>query len=229
MACHAAVRPKRALFHRLGDEPIHLLLFGGIGRPFFEAANHALYLLRRNTGGDVDRDPAAHHCVEIAGKGFPVGFDAVAFAMLGAVLFQDRAFQRRHRLAFADDVQRHALAHFALGVAVGDQRLIAVRMHVDIARRDDITLRRDRALSRFGIDLADARDLAVFDRHVAVKPRVARAVDHSAAVDDDIEFSHSSPHIAVYGRLYHRTCEYNKIIGAIHNVLNDETSPVAIC
>ena len=56
------------------------------------------------------------------------------FAMLGAILFQDRAFQRRHRLALADDIQRHALAHFALGVAVGNNRLIAMRVHVDIAR-----------------------------------------------------------------------------------------------
>ena len=43
----------------------------------------------------------------------------------------------------------------------------------------------------FGIDLADAGDLAVFDRHVAVKPRVARAVDHPAAMNYDIEFRHA--------------------------------------
>ncbi len=58
-------------------------------------------------------------------------------AMLGAVLFEDRAFQRRHRLAFANNIQCHALAHFAFGVAIGDQRLIAMGMHVDVAGCDD--------------------------------------------------------------------------------------------
>ena len=109
------------------------------------------------------------------------------FAMLGAVFFEDRAFQGRHRLAFADDVQRHALAHFALGIAVGDDRLIAVGMHVDIAGRDHQALGRDRPRAGFGVDFADTGDLAVFDRDITVKPWIARAVDDSAAMNYDIE------------------------------------------
>ena len=106
------------------------------------------------------------------------------------VFLQDRAFERRHGLAFADNIQRHALAHFAFGVAVGDDRLIAVRVHVDIAGRHDVAFSRDSPRCRFRIDLADRRDLAVFDPEVAVKPGITRAVDQPAAVDDDIELSH---------------------------------------
>ncbi len=178
------------LFHRLRDQPVHFFLFCGIRRPLFEAAYHALHLLRRHTGSDVDRDTAAHHRVEITGKSRPVGLDAVALAVFQPVLFQNRAFERRHGLALADNIQRHALADFAFGIAVGDQGLIAVRVHVDVARRDHIAFCRDRALSFFGIDFADARDLAVFDRHVAVEPRIPRAVDQSSAVNNDVEFGH---------------------------------------
>jgi hypothetical protein len=33
-------------------------------------------------------------------------------------------------------------------------------------------------------------NLAVFDGEIAVKPRISRAVDQSAAVNDNVEFSH---------------------------------------
>src|ERR1044072_1477653 len=49
--------------------------------------------------------------------------------MFGPIFFEDRSFERRHRLALADDVQSHALTHFALCVAVIDHGLIAVRVH----------------------------------------------------------------------------------------------------
>src|SRR4030095_9100119 len=54
-------QPERALFHRLGDEAIHLLLFRSIRRPLVESDDDTLYLLRRNTRGDVDRYAAFHH------------------------------------------------------------------------------------------------------------------------------------------------------------------------
>src|SRR6266545_3561691 len=64
-------------------------------------------------------------------------------------------------------------------------------MHVDETGRDDATFRRDRARAVFWIDLADARDPTVLDRHVAEKPRIAGAIDNSATVNNDIEFSHA--------------------------------------
>ena len=134
--------------------------------------------------------PSVHNFVEIAGEGFPIGLDAMTFAMLDAVLLEDRAFQGCHRLAFADDVQRHTLTDFALGIAVGDQRLIAMGMHVDVTRGNHQTLRRDRPRAGFGANLADTGDPAIFDRDIAVNPRVARAVDDSAAMNYNIELSH---------------------------------------
>jgi len=40
------------------------------------------------------------------------------------------------------------------------------------------------------MDFTDMRNLAVFDGEVAVGPRIARAIDQSAAVNDNVEFSH---------------------------------------
>ena len=60
--------------------------------------------------------------------------------MLGAIFLQYRTRKRCDRLALTDDIQRHPLAHFALGVAVGDEGLVAVRVHVDETRRDHISL-----------------------------------------------------------------------------------------
>src|SRR5581483_10512078 len=182
--------PERALFHRLGHQAIHFFLLRRAGRPLLEAADHAFHLLRRDAGGDVDRHAAAPDRVEISGEGFPVGLDAVAFAVLGPIFLEDRSFERRHGLALADDVQGHALAHFALGVAVVDHRLIAVGVHVDVTGRDDVAFGGNRARAGIGMYFADGGDLAVLDADVAVKPGIAGAVDHSAAVDDDIEFGH---------------------------------------
>jgi len=65
-------------------------------------------------------------------------------------------------------------------------------VHIDIAGRDDVTLCRDRPLSGLWGNPTHSGDLAVFDRNIAVEPRIARAVDHSAAVNDDVELSHFS-------------------------------------
>src|SRR4029453_1126950 len=54
-------KAERALFHRLDDEAIHLLLFRSIRRPLVESHADTLYLLRRDTRGDVDRYAALHH------------------------------------------------------------------------------------------------------------------------------------------------------------------------
>jgi len=124
---------QRAFFHCLRHEPIHLLLLGGMGRPLVKAHYHALYLLRRYTGGNVDRYAVFHHAVKISRECLPIGFDAVAPPMLETVFFQHCAFQRRHGLAFADNIQRHPLPHLAFGITVGNQRLVAVGMHVDVA------------------------------------------------------------------------------------------------
>src|SRR6185503_4557198 len=110
--------------------------------------------------------------------------------MFQPIFFQDRPLERRNGLALADDVERHTLPYFALRIAIRDNWLVAVRVHVDIARRDHIAFGRNGALSRFRVDLADARDLAVLDCEVTVKPRIARAVDQPSAMNNDVELSH---------------------------------------
>ena len=117
--------------------------------------------------------------------------------MLEAILFQDRPFERRHGLAFADDVQRHALAHFAFSVTIGDDGLIAVRVHIDEARRNHVSLGGDGALPRFRTDFSDRCDPALLDRHVAIKPWISCAIDKSAAVNNKVELSHAASSLAV--------------------------------
>src|SRR5262245_28080758 len=181
---------ERAFFHRLSDQPIHFLLLRRIGRALLKTANHALHLLGRNTGSDIDGNTAAPDRVEVARERRPIRFDAVSLAVLEAILLQDRALEGRHRLAFTDDIQGHALPHFAFGIAVGNDRLIAVRVHVDETRSYDIIFGGDSALAGLGIDLADGGDLARFDADVAVKPWVSCPLDHPAAMNHDIEISH---------------------------------------
>jgi hypothetical protein len=130
--------------------------------------------------------------MKVAGKCRPISLDAVTLAMLGAVLFENGPFERRNRLTLANDVQRHALAHFAFGVAVSDHGLVAVRVRVDVTRCDHAAFRRNSALAGCGMNLTDAGDFAIFDSHIAVEPGIPRAVDQSAAVNDDVELGHAA-------------------------------------
>src|SRR5207247_2821967 len=67
---------------------------------------------------------------------------------------------RRHRSALADHFGRDALADLAFGVAVGQQRVVGMRVWIDEARRDDLAAGVDRPPGRAG-NAADARDAAV--------------------------------------------------------------------
>ena len=110
--------------------------------------------------------------------------------MLESIFFEHCAFQRRHCLALADDIEGNSLAHFTFGIAVGDDRLIAVGVHVDVAGTHNQTFGRNGALAGVGIDLADASDLAVTNSDIGVEPGIARSVDHLPVVNDNIELSH---------------------------------------
>ncbi len=165
-------------------------MLAGTGGPFFKAAYHPLDLLRRDAGGHIDRSPVLHQPVEVIGEGFPVGLDAVALSVLEPIFFEDGAFQRRHGLALADNIQGHSLAHFTFGIAVGDDGLITVSVHVDVAGAHNKAFGRNGPLAGLGIDLTDANDLAVANSDVGVEPRVARPIDYLPSMNDNIEFSH---------------------------------------
>src|SRR5512144_2337943 len=127
--------------------------------------------------------------------------------MLESVFLQNRAFEGRNSLAFADDIQGDALANFAFGIAIRNDRLVAVGMHIDKPRCDNVAFRRDGARRRFRINFTDLRDLAVFDGEIAVKPRISGAVDQPATVNDNVELRHLVLLKNSLSRLYHRISE----------------------
>src|SRR5690348_18332846 len=97
--------------------------------------------------------------------------------MLESIFLQYRAFEGRNSLAFTDDIQRDTLTNFAFGIAIRNDRLIAMGVHIDKSRRDDVTFRRDGTRRRLCRDLTDMRNPPVFDGEIAVKPRIPCAVD----------------------------------------------------
>ena len=94
--------------------------------------------------------------------------------------------QRPGRAALAEHLGRHALADLALGVAVFEQQVVGVRVHVDEAGRDDQPLGVDLALGLARRHAADGDDPVAADGHVADEPRVAGAVDDAAVADDEV-------------------------------------------
>src|SRR3989338_1822772 len=122
-----------ALFHSLGNQAVHLFLLFTCSGPLLIANHYLLDLLGRNSGGDIDRNTPLHHAFKIAAKSAPISLNAVASSMLDAVLLQNGSRKRGDSLALTDNVHSHPLAHLALGIAISDQRLIAVSVHVDVS------------------------------------------------------------------------------------------------
>src|SRR5207247_864751 len=79
-----------------------------------------------------------------------------------------------------------SLANFALRIAVFEKKKIGVRVHVDEARRDDEAFGIDYALRRARKRAADGDQSIAANRHLAVEPRVAGAVDDPAIANQEI-------------------------------------------
>ena len=107
----------RALLHRVGDEPRHPLELLRFRRALVVAHHELADLAEADVRQQVDRRLAALDRREVAGE--------VAPAPLGGRLL------RRDRSALADHLGGHALADLALGVAVGQQREVGVRVRID--------------------------------------------------------------------------------------------------
>src|SRR5262249_7316820 len=183
----------RTLLHRLPDELRHLLDLRLRGRPVVESDNDFADLLRRYARCDVDRGPALAEAAEIAVERGPVDLDAGAALGFLFVLFEYAAFERSHRLTFPDHIERHALAHLAFGIAVGQDGHVSVRMQIDETRRNHHPLRIDHAFAERGIQFADSDDAAFLYGHAAVEPGIATPVDNFAVCNHDIITGVGSP------------------------------------
>ena len=77
-----------------------------------------------------------------------------------------RVVERAHRAAFAEDLERHALADVALRAAVGEQRLGRPREHVDEAGRDGQARWRRSTVAPSRCEVADRGDAVAADADV---------------------------------------------------------------
>ena len=121
--------------------------------------------------------------LEVAGEGGPVS-QATA-----AALVCRETIPRRRRAGLARDVQRHSLPHLALSVSVVEQRVVRVCVQIDESRGDDQAGRVDHARGVSVGKPTHRHYLISPNAHVAVKPRVAGAVDDAAAANQDVEGS----------------------------------------
>ena len=106
--------------------------------------------------------PLLAEAAEIAVERGPVDVDTGAPLGFLFVLFEHAAFERGHCLAFPDHIERHALAHLAFGIAVGQDGHVSVRVQIDETWRDHHPLRIDHAFAERGIEFADPDDAAIF-------------------------------------------------------------------
>ena len=99
-----------------------------------------------------------------------------------------RVVERAHRAAFAEDLRRHALPDFALGAAVGDQRVRRPRQHVDEARCDRQAGRHRRPWFA-GVPFERRRSRRCGRRGSRRRRggRAAGAVVYGSVADDDVE------------------------------------------
>src|SRR5205807_110153 len=96
------------------------------------------------------------------------------------------ALERPGRLSFAKDFGRHALTNFALGVAVFQEDVVGMRMHVDEAGSNDQSLGVDLAASRARRHPADSDNVIAANCGVAAEPRVAAAIHDRAVANQQV-------------------------------------------
>src|SRR6185295_10899282 len=94
--------------------------------------------------------------------------------------------ERTHR-SFAEYLSRHALPKLALRAAIGNQRALRMRKHVDeTGRNRESRCVDDRRRGR-GFEIADRGNSVAFDANIDAPRRGSGAVIDSSAPDDDIE------------------------------------------
>ena len=187
----------RAGVDRLRHDLGHLLLLG-FGRLFFDRslahdveANGTM----AHESGHVETGVEALDRVEIAAVIFPIPREAVQNRVLRDVL--DRlhhtreefpvgrlAGRERHATVSHHD-RRHAVPTHRRAMGIPTDLRIQMRVNVDEAGCDDVTVRIDLAAASL-VDVADGRDDAVVDSKVAGDGICARAVHDLSATNYDV-------------------------------------------
>src|SRR5258708_29816077 len=135
---------------------------------------------------EIDRAPGALDRVGVLAERGPGPLEVVARELAIELLGREAHDRSGGAAAVPRDDAGDALVHRALERGVLDDRLVGVRMDVDEPPRDDEAARVDRARTRSLTDLADVDHPPVTHRDVGAPPRRAGAIDHRAAVVDEL-------------------------------------------
>src|SRR5581483_9957368 len=128
-------------------------------------------LLRGYTRGDIDGGGATIQSAEVAGQILPVHVETEAMVLVGLVLLRGRTDHWRHRGAFTDDVQGHALPNLALGVAIDQDGNVAMGVHVDESRTNGQSPGIDSAFGRAGLEVANGSYAPVLNAEIGIKAK----------------------------------------------------------
>ena len=178
----AARQREGALFHRFGDEALHLAQLL-VGRFAFLVADHGgAHLSRTHIGHHIEADPGGFQSVEIAAERRPVALDRRRHHHR---VVHRRPEYRARRQVLPQHFGGHPLRHLAERPRVHHQPVLRVGVHVDEARRerhppglDD--LRGGRRLR------PDRGDRVPGDRHIGPIPGTAGPVHHPRADDQQV-------------------------------------------
>jgi hypothetical protein len=99
--------------------------------------------------------------------------------------------QGSHRVAFAGDLQGHALEEIAFFAAVDEEAFLGLAEHVDEARRHRQAMRGDGSLGAQIARRTDIRDSVPRDTHITHIGGAATTVVDFAPLDDDVVFGGS--------------------------------------
>ena len=176
---------ERAFFHRLANERLHARQLGGVRRAVFVAQLVHADSRRADERCDVGGDAALRDVVQVFVERRP-GDVELDVPLLLAVQSLHLGIERAHRLALAEDLERHPLLDVAERAAVLDQRFVRPAQHVDEARRDGEATRIDLGLAlRIG-ERTNRRNAVAEDRDVSYARGGSAAVVDVAAPDDDV-------------------------------------------
>ena len=126
----------------------------------------------------VDRPPVVREAGRVA----------VEAGRVAPHVVERRGRRRGERAAvLADEIGRHALAQRRQMDRIGQEHEVAVDVGVDEAGDDVAPGDVEHARSLRAVEPADLGDHRVEQRHVGAKRRPARAVDHPAALQDQVE------------------------------------------
>ena len=173
------------LLHRLGDELLHLVHFGGCGGTVLISHDGSSHLPRADIGHDIGTDAFLSQEMEEAAQ---CGPGAVHRRHHHHGIIHRRAQHWSRRQMLAQDFGGNALGDFAQAAAVEGQAELRMGMHVEEARRNDHACG-IYDLARFDRRAPDIDDGVALDRHIALEPGSAGAIHDLAILDQDIGLS----------------------------------------